>query len=285
MTEFENKTALITGAASGFGYEFAKECTKRGMNTVLVDIDKKRLSEADKAISAHNPNTLTVCADVSIYEEVQRAIKMTLDRYKTLDLLINNAGVYFVGNIWDMPLRDYRWMLDVNVLSIVYGMKEAIPVMMRQGTPCHILNTASIAGCIAAKGMSAYHMTKHAVVALSESVLLDLQKAKAHIGISVFCPGFVKTDLHNCERHRPERYKAEDPYYDSAIYQKNVALVDQFITTGEPVDPIAQIVFQAIEEKRFYIKTEATDKMYGPWLKKRFDNIVNNDNPDVSHLY
>jgi NADP-dependent 3-hydroxy acid dehydrogenase YdfG len=255
------------------------------MNTVLVDIDEERLSETGKEISSISPNTLSVSADVSLHEEIQRAIKTTIDKYKTLDLLINNAGVYYIGNIWDMPAHDYQWMLDVNLMSIIYGMKEAIPIMMRQGTPCHILNTASIAGLIGASSMSAYHASKHAVVALSEAVLLDLQQANANIGLSVFCPGFVKTDLNNCERHRPARYKAEDPYYDSETYKNNVALVNKFISTGEPIDPVAQIVFKAIEEKQFYIKTPATESVFNAWLEKRHSNIIKNNSPDINNLF
>ena len=142
MKEFKGKTAVITGAGNGFGMEFAKECAKRGMKLVLADIDGPDLDKAVAELSGAGAEVTGVAADVSLYEEVQKVVKTAVDTYGTLDLMFNNAGVYYIGAIWDMPARDVQWMFDINVMSVFYGMREAIPVMMKQGTPCHIVNTA-----------------------------------------------------------------------------------------------------------------------------------------------
>lgn len=123
-------------------------------------------------------------------------IDIAIEEYGQIDLLFNNAGVAIPGVIWELPMRDWDWIVQVNVMSQVYAMNLAIPIMLKQNTPCHIINTASVAGLITSDGMPAYHTTKHAAVALSESVSYDLQKINANIKISVLCPGFVQTDLH-----------------------------------------------------------------------------------------
>lgn len=286
MTEFNGKTAVITGAAHGFGAEFARECARRGMKLVLNDFETDSLEKLADELSAKGTDVALHPGDVSQYETVQALMKTALDCFGSLDLLFNNAGVYYIGAIWDMPARDFQWMLDVNTLSVLYGVREAVPVMRAQGTPCHIVNVASVAGLISARSMAAYHASKHAVVAASEAILFDLQSLEGNkIGLSVFCPGYIQTDLHHSERRRPARYKApNDPYYKSDTYAKNIALVDKFITTGEPVDVVAPNVFRGIEEDRFYISTDATVNAFLPVEKKRHQNIETGQNPDVNKI-
>ncbi|MGI6176063.1 MAG: SDR family NAD(P)-dependent oxidoreductase [Christensenellales bacterium] len=281
MKDFKGRTALITGAAHGFGAEFAKEAARREMKVVLVDIDKKALGEMEKTIASMGADVLAIEADVSLYEEVQKAVKAAVEKFSTIDLLFNNAGVYFHGTVWDMPVRDFQWMFEANVLSIIYGMKEVIPIMMKQGTPCHIVNVASIAGVITTRTLTSYHASKHAALAASEATLFDLQMEGANIGMSVYCPGYVQTSLHNSEDHRPERFKAADPYYESETYKKLAKQVEKFITTGAPIEPVAGIVFKAIEEDQFYI---LPDRMFDPWTAKRHQNIQKQENPDIKNL-
>lgn len=281
MKEFQGKTAVITGAAHGFGQELARECLRRGMKLVLNDIDGEALDALATHLRAEGGEVACAATDISLYENVQALIKMAVERFGSLDLLVNNAGVYHIGKVWDMPPRDVQWMMDVNVLSVFYGVHEAVPVMRAQGTPCHIVNVASVAGLITARTMAAYHASKHAVVAASEAMLYDLQAEEGNnIGLSVFCPGYVQTDLHNCWRHRPKRYTdASDPYYTSDTYKNNIRLVDKFITGGEAVDVVAPNIFKAIEEDTFYISTESTYNMFAGMMEKRSDNIVNKRNP------
>lgn len=283
MKEFKGKTAVITGAAHGFGAEFAKEAAKRGMNLVLADIDKEALDAIVETVEAAGARTVALAADVSLYEGVQQTVAAAADNFGGVDLMINNAGVYFIGSVVDMPARDFQWMFDANVLSVIYGMKEAIPHMLKQGTACHILNVASIAGIITNRSMTAYHASKHAVVAASEATFYDLQAMGANIGMSIFCPGYVQTDLNHCEKHRPARYQApDDPYYQSDTYKKNVHLVDKFITGGAPIDDVAALCFKAIEDEQFYI---LPTEMFEPWIVRRHRNIEEKKNPDINNMF
>lgn len=281
MKEFKGKTAVITGAANGFGLEFAKECARRGMKLVMNDIDEADLARAVAEVKSMGAEVTPYAADISLYENVQEMVRLAQDTYGTLDLLFNNAGVYYVGRVWEMPVKDVQWMMDINVMSIFYAMHEAIPVMQKQGTPCHIVNVASIAGLISVRTMAAYHASKHAVVAASEATYADLQGVEGNnIGMTIFCPGYVKTDLDNCERHRPERYARDgDPYYDGPVYKANTDLLHKFIASGEDVGVVVPQVFRGIEEDQFYVRTDATDSMFTRMIEKRANNIVNKKNP------
>jgi short-subunit dehydrogenase len=151
--------------------------------------------------------------------------------------------------------------------------------MMKQGTPCHILNVASVAGLLTSPHMPAYFATKHASVALTESVYYDVQASGAQIKMSVFCPGYVQTDLHNSERHRPERYSdPSDPYYSSEKFAINKARAKHVIETGMPIDSIGMSVFQAIEDEIFYI---LTDPRYSTVIGGRVKNILEGKVPDI----
>ncbi|MGD9559942.1 MAG: SDR family NAD(P)-dependent oxidoreductase [Oscillospiraceae bacterium] len=283
MKDFKSKTAVITGGAQGLGFEFAKQSAQRGMNVVIIDIDGPALANAVKAIEGMGVKAIGVEADVSLLEGVQKGIKAAMDNFGTVDLMVNNAGVYYIGALTDMPYRDVQWMTDLNFMSVVYGMKEALPIMEKQGTPCHILNISSLAGIISNMTMSIYHATKHAVLALSESVAMELQQADSKVKITVFCPGYVQTNLMHSYDHRPERFKEDDPYYDTDTYKKYVSLVNKFISGGEPIEGIGDRVFKAIEDDQFYIKTEFTET-FRPLMHKRHENIETNTNPDINNM-
>ena len=279
MKDFRNKVALITGAGNGFGVEFAKECANREMKMVLADIDEKDVERTLELVKSMGAEAIAVTADVSLQVEVQNIVDKAMEVYGQIDLLFNNAGVAILGEVWKLPPRDFEWILGTNVLSQVYAMNLVIPIMLKQGTPCHIVNVASVAGLITSNGMSAYHTSKHASVALAESTSYDLQAINANIKISVFCPGFVQTDLHNSEKHRPERYKAEDdPYYSSDAFMAGQARAAHVINTGIPIDSIGMSVFNAIEDEEFYILTHA---MYNPLIGKRVKGMLEGKGPDI----
>ncbi len=276
LKEFKGKTALITGAAHGFGAEYAKEAARRGMKVAMLDIDKPALDAFEGEIKALGAQTLAIHGDVTKYEDIKSAIKATLDKFGTVDLMINNAGVYYVGNIWEVPVEDVKWMLETNVFSIFYAMKEIIPVMEKQGTDCHIINVASLAGLVSMPTMSCYHASKHAVVAASEAAAQELKRVGSKIGVSIFCPGYVQTDLHHSWDYKPDHYSKDDPYYQTAEYAKNVGRVEKFITTGVPIDFVAPSAFDAIENDQFYIFPE---HVYDPFVTARHDKIMKRENP------
>lgn len=279
MKEFKNKVAVITGAANGFGVEFAKECAHREMKMVLADIDEENLIKVGQQIKDMGAEVVTVVTDVTLYEDVQNLAKVTMDSFGQVDLLFNNAGVVVAGPSWEVPVNDWDWIIGANLNSMIYGIKEFIPIMLKQNTPCHIVNTSSVAGLLTTPSMTAYHTTKHAAVAFTESVNYQLQAMNANIKMSVFCPGFVQTDLDNCDRHRPDRYKIDpnNPYYESKSYKEGIERGHHVIKTGMPIDSIAMSVFTAIEEEQFYILTHP---QYLPVIGLRVKNILEGKNPD-----
>ena len=279
MKDFKNKVALITGAANGFGREFVKECVKRGMRIAAVDIESGELEALKEAVSAMGSEIICIPADVTKFEDAEYAVAQTVEAYGQIDLLMNNAGVALFGYVWDVPVRDWEWTIHANLMSHVYFMKLVIPIMLKQKTHCHIVNTVSVAGVLTSSGASSYHATKHAAIALSECVSYDLQAIGADICVSVYCPGFVQTDLHHSERHRPPQYTDEsDPYYTSPSYYTNLKAVEQLITTGIPIDSVGMRVFAAIEDEDFYI---LTDPIYTTLIGKRVTDMLSGKGPDL----
>lgn len=282
MKEFKNKVALITGAANGFGKEFVKEAAMRGMKIALVDIEKEEVEEVCALAKKMGAEAIAIHADVTKFEEVEKAVNNVMETYGQIDLLMNNAGVAIPGFVWDVPIRDWEWITHLNVLSHVYFMKLVIPIMRKQGTHCHIVNTASVAGMITSNGMPAYHATKHAAVALAESVSYDLQAVGADIAVSVYCPGFVQTDLHHGERHRPEQYRDDtDPYYTSPEFYAGQKVAENVILTGMPIDSVGMRVFTAIEDEDFYILTHP---IYSTLIGKRVTDMLGGKGPDLKSL-
>ena len=248
MKEFKGKTALITGAAYGFGKEFVKQAAKRGMKIVAVDIMGEELAKLEAIAKENGAEDITlITADVGIYEETEKVVKTALEKYGTIDILMNNAGVAVPGNGYNLPLRDWEWIVQTNFMSHVYFMRQVIPIMLKQGTHCNIMNTCSVAGVINWIGMVPYYATKHAAVALSESINYELQAIGADIAMGVFCPGYVQTNLDHSEWYRPERFKDDsDPYYQSEEFKKGQAEAKHVIETGLPIEGHAEQVWEAI---------------------------------------
>lgn len=279
MKDFKGKVALITGAARGFGIEFAKEAFHRGMRLFLADIDEPVLEKAADELQQMGAEVRTFGVDVSQESGVNAMIDEAMAHYGQIDLLINNAGVIMPGSILDVPARDWEWVIQVNCMSQVYAIKRVIPIMERQGTPCYIVNVSSAAGLISSGQMSAYSATKHFSVSLTESVSLELQEKGSNVNISVFCPSFVKTNLHNSDQYRPKRYQhPEDPYYSSEVYRKYLKEAEFYIRTGRPLEGIGSILFKGIDEDQFYIYPHAEGK---PLIKSRMSRILNGRMPDL----
>lgn len=283
MKDFRDRVALITGAANGFGHEFVKEAARRGMRIAAFDIEEAEVKAVtQEATDLGAADIFAEKCDVTKYEDVKKAVQETMDRYGRIDLLMNNAGIAVLGEIWNVPVQDFEWTIHANTMSHVYFMHEVIPIMKKQGTHCNICNTCSVAGLITADGMAAYYMSKHAAVGLAEATSYDLQTEGDDIAVSVFCPGFVQTDLHHCERHRVAPYDQDDPYYHTATFRKWQKVGETEILTGMPIDAIGMRVFQDIEEDKFYI---TTDPMYTTLIGKRVQNIVNGKNPSLRALH
>lgn len=254
---FKDQVALITGAAHGFGFEFAKEAASRGMKLALVDIVGKKLKEVKAYFDSKNVECMIYEGDTSIYEDVKASVDATMKTYGQIDVLFNNAGVAPVGNATAVHPRDFEWVAGVNMLGQAYYYHEVLPIMIKQGTPANVITTASIAGLLPGLGKNpAYSATKHAAVALSESVLAKLKELEANVKVSIYCPGFVQTNLHNSDEYRPDRFaKGDDPHFQSEAYLKELERLENNIVTGTPIDPVGARLFKAMEEGQKYIIT------------------------------
>lgn len=257
MKEFNGKVALVTGAAHGIGYAFSKEAAERGMKLALVDIDEPALNQVAEELRSRNAEVLVCVTDVSVYEEAKASVQATMDKYGQIDVLFANAGIATAGSILTIPIRDWEWAMAVNTMGIVHYVHEVLPIMEAQKPPAHLMCTASIAGLRAGMAVNPpYFASKHAAVSVAESVKAEVESTGCDIGVSVFCPMYVATDIHNCEKHRPARFwDASDPFYRSEEYIKAREAFRDNVTGGMPLDNIGKRLFQAIEDNQMYIVT------------------------------
>ncbi|AVK64126.1 short-chain dehydrogenase [Lactobacillus sp. CBA3606] len=279
MKDFKDKVMFITGAAHGFGQVIAEAGAKRGMRIAMVDIDEPALKTTYQAVTDAGATAIMIGADVTKEAAVNAAVDQTMAKFGQIDLLVNNAGIALPGRIWELPTRDWEWIMHINLMSQVYAMKRIIPIMLKQKTHADILNVASIAGLVDTPGMPSYHASKFASVGMTEATAYDLQRIKADIDMHVMCPGFVQTDLYHTENHRPDQYRDDtDPYYQSEAYLKGQQFAKYVITSGKPIDTIAATVFKALEDNRFYILTHPE---FNPLIADRVDRIIHDGAPDV----
>jgi len=280
VKEFKDKVAVITGAASGIGYGLAERCAQEGMKVVLAGINEDTLKKAEKDIKKTGATTLVVKTDVSKAEDVKALAEKTLDAFGAVHLLFNNAGVLVLSTTWESTLADWQWVLGVNLWGVIHGIHSFVPLMIKQGTECHIINTASSAGLmVTAKGGN-YAVSKHAVVALSETLYLEMEEGGYNIGVSVLCPWAVKSDMLESERNRPlalankpgEGLDMSDPEV-----QASMQFLKQLHEDGMPPQQVANIVFEAIKENKFYILPDAG--MFKPMIKARMEDILQEHNP------
>ena len=278
MRELRGKVAVVTGAASGIGRAMAERFAREGMKLVLADVQEKALSEARDAISRGRIEAVAVPTDVSKWEQVDALAKRAFEAYGAAHVLCNNAGVAAGGATWEMTAGDWEWVFGVNQWSVVHGIRAFVPRMIAQGEG-HVVNTASIAGLLSAPGMAAYCATKHAVVAISECLHLDLamtgNASKVHV--SVVCPAWVKTNIADSERNRPAsapRRAAEDRAPQEQMMED---LVRAAVAGGIPASEVAEQVLQAIVEERFWVLTHPKTKKA---VERRMRGIVEGKAPE-----
>ena len=256
ITDFNGKTAVLTGAGSGFGLECARIAAKRGMNVVLIDVQQDALDAADLEITALGAQTLAFKLDVASAYQMDAMGKSVFERFGAPHLVFNNAGVGSGGLIWESTLKDWEWVLGVNVMGVVHGLRIFTPMMLEAANadPAwrgHIVNTASMAGLLNAPNMGVYNVSKHAVVSLSETLYQDLQLVTDQIGASVLCPFFVATGIAQSHRNRPSELKAGKPTKSQLIGQ---AMTGKAVDSGKvSAADVAQLVFDAVATQQLYI--------------------------------
>jgi len=266
MEDLQGKVAVITGGASGIGRAVAERAAAEGMKIVLGDIEEGPLKEAVDDLTSRGVEALGVVTDVSDAASVRALRDRTLERFGAVHLVHNNAGIGLGGPIWEVSEEDWRWILGVNLWGVVHGVATFVPVLLEQGEG-HVVNTASIAGLIAAPFLGPYNATKQAVVAISETLFKDLQAVGAPIGVSVLCPGFVRTRIAESERNRPQW--APDRAAPGAAELRGA--VQNMVDTGIAPEAVADQVVDAVRANTFYILTHP--ELDGA-LSTRFDDIL-----------
>jgi NAD(P)-dependent dehydrogenase (short-subunit alcohol dehydrogenase family) len=275
VDRFAGKVAVVTGAASGIGLALCRAFGDQGMKVVLADVQADALEGARSALEKRGVEALAVRTDVSRADDVRNLAERTLDAFGGVHVVCNNAGVFAAGLSWESPVEDYEWVLGVNLWGVIHGVRSFVPILLAQGGEGHIVNTASMAALTSMPYSAAYCMSKHAVLALSESLYHELRQRQAKIGVSALCPEVIATNIHRSERNRPEHLRAKD---ESGSPERDMVqkALDDTLHLGVPPDVIAERVLRGIRENRFYILAEDA------WLDTchaRLDDIREGRNP------
>jgi NAD(P)-dependent dehydrogenase (short-subunit alcohol dehydrogenase family) len=243
--------AVVTGAASGIGRALAERFAAEGMKVVLADVEPAALDAAAAGLQGKAPALLAVRVDVARPEDVERLAEETYAAFGAAHVVCNNAGVAVIGAVHEHTLADWQWVLGVNLWGVIHGVRAFVPRMLAGGDEGHIVNTASMAGLTTAPYMSVYDVTKHGVVALSESMYKEFEITGAPLGVSVVCPGLINTNIMRSSRNRPPEL-ADEGKVGAGAQAFGQALGDR-LTTGYPPSEVADQVVRGIREKRFYI--------------------------------
>lgn len=273
MNVFTGKTAVITGGASGIGLAMGELFGRQGMNIVLADIEQQALDTAVGQIQAQGVNCVGVPTDVSSAEQVQALAEAAMARFGAIHIACNNAGVFTGGLLWQESLADYEWLMDVNIRGVVHGIRSFIPIMIEQDCECHVVNTASMAALTAMPYSGIYHMTKHAVLAMSESLYHELAFHAPKIGVSVLCPEAINTGIAASERNRPA---AHGEVVESGERDLVMAALADSTAAGIGPEVMAQRVLDGVREGRFYL---LSNEEWREAANIRLDDIREGRNP------
>jgi NAD(P)-dependent dehydrogenase (short-subunit alcohol dehydrogenase family) len=274
MKEFEGKVAVITGAASGIGRALADRSVQRGMKVVLADVEVEALTKTEAALKASGATVVAVPTDVSQASDVVALAQRTLDVFGAVHLLCNNAGVGTEAAIWESTLEEWEWVMGVNLWGVIHGVRAFVPLMLAQDTESHIVNTASMAGLVSGPGLGAYKVTKHAVVSLSETLHHELAERGAKVRVAVLCPGIVNTRIMESARNRPVHVPPTSPLAPPSGARWEA--LRQLVPAGMPPVQVADAVFEALREDRFYIVTHPEGK---DAVRTRMEDILRERSP------
>ncbi len=252
MKKLKGKVAAVTGAASGLGRSMALAFAAEGMDVALADVDEVNLTAVADEVQEKGVRAITLKVDVSQAAQVDAFRDQAIARLGAVHVVCNNAGVAPLGPLWESSVGDWEWILGVNLWGVIHGVRAFAPALIAQNEG-HIVNTASVAGLISPPGMGAYNVTKHAVVALSETLYHDLRERKSKVGVSVLCPAYVPTGIADSERSRPKHLAASEKSRET---QAKEAMVRKAVKSGKiSAAEVAQAVVKAVKADRFYILT------------------------------
>jgi NAD(P)-dependent dehydrogenase (short-subunit alcohol dehydrogenase family) len=256
MKDFQDKVAVITGAASGIGRALAGKSAQEGMKVVPTDVSQAA--------------------------DVEKLAQQAFATYGAVHLLCNNAGVSGGTTVWESSLADWQWVLGVNLWEVIHGIHFFVPRMLAQDSEGHIVNTASAAGLISSARLGIYKVSKHGVVTLSETLALELAARGAKLKASVLCPGFVNTRILDAERNRPQALQHEPEEQQMSPEMATMLNVGrQLVQTGMAPSQVAEMVFEAIRQEKFYIFTHKSTKQL---VQVRMEDILQERMPTDSIL-
>jgi NADP-dependent 3-hydroxy acid dehydrogenase YdfG len=272
MRALDGRVAVVTGAASGIGRAMAARFQEAGMRVVMADVEALALEKAAAEIGG-GPNVLPVPTDVTSQDAVDALAERALGAFGAVHVVCNNAGVFTGGLVWEAPLSDWEWILGVNVMGVVHGIRSFVPILVRQGEG-HVVNTASMAGVTATPLTGIYNASKHAVVAISETLRLELEGKG--VGVSCVCPEAVRTGIDRAERNRPDgmRIAETDLTNERRVVGQAIAAA---VETGVDPDVIAARTERAILEDRFWVL--ADDPYWRGVFEHRLDGLRHGRNP------
>jgi NAD(P)-dependent dehydrogenase (short-subunit alcohol dehydrogenase family) len=281
MHPLSGGVAVITGAASGFGLEASRIAARLSMRVVMADVQADALEAAAAEVRGLGATVLPHRLDIAKAAEVEALGEATLQAFGAPNFLFNNAGVGAGGLIWEHTLKDWEWVIGVNLMGVAHGVRVFTPMMLAaaKADPSwrgHIVNTASMAGLLNAPNMGVYNVTKHAVVSLSETLYQDLSLVTDQVHAHVLCPYFVPTGIHRSERNRPEAFADAQsrPTKSQLIAQ---AMSDKAVTSGKvSAADVAQFVYDAMAEQRFYVYSHPRSLAN---VQTRLEDIMTPRNP------
>jgi NAD(P)-dependent dehydrogenase (short-subunit alcohol dehydrogenase family) len=280
MQDFAGKTAVITGAGSGIGAALAQRAAAEGMNVVLADI---RPEDAERvADTLPGGPHLVVATDVSEARSVETLAARAWDRFGSVDLLFNNAGVVPGGRhrfVWELAPQDWAWSLGVNLDGLIHGIRSFVPRMIAAGTPAHIVNTTSVAGFVSGAGTAAYGTAKFAAVRVTEALYDGLRQIGAPIGVTMLVPGLVATNIRNAERFRPAHLKVNGEEIEESAELR--AISDALYEKAPTPDFIADMTFDGIRKGAFYLFSSTS---FDAAIRDRNEAILGRTNPDFRSI-
>ena len=269
MRGLTGKTAFVTGGASGIGFAVSLAFAQAGMKVMLADIEEEALAAAVKNLKDVGPDVRGVQCDVTDSRSVERAAKMSYEAFGKIHVLCNNAGVLAIGGIDNISVEEWRWVFDVNVMGILYSLSAFLPHIRAHGEGGHIVNMASMAGILSGQGFSPYSASKFAVVNMSEGLATQLQPLG--IGVSVVCPGFVRTKIMEGARNRPERYGLARGPRSGTPEGASFARLSQLVHAGIEPSDVARRLISAIQNDELYVFTHPERR---PEVEARFSAIL-----------
>ncbi len=245
MSDYKNKTAFVTGAASGIGYALTEALLNEGANVMMADVDGAGLAEALAKLGGSSNRLFSTLCDVRDAAAVQAAAKLTQDTFGKVHIVMNNAGVGLAGRSGEIDLKDWRWIVDINLMGVVHGVEAFTPLIKSHGEGGNILNTASMAGHITTEYMPPYHATKYAVVGYSESIAPEV--AKYNIGVTCLCPTWVKTNIANSGDARPSTNGIDK---DTLTALKQTA---ELVKNGMDASRLAKLTLAMMSQGRMHV--------------------------------